>query len=257
MRIAVFGSSVALETRPARRVYAEGNYADLLRVAAEALDPTSEVVNLARRSNLIVHETEMKFTGDLQRLNPQVVILHFGINEAAPRAIPYGPWMWLHGPQDSGRLKAVTSGILLRFWAILIRLLGLRGWVKPAEFGRYTRQLIAHLRKECQAEVFVVNMGPPNAKYRRLPPRIESIMPEYNAVLAKVARDTGAVLVDVWSMVQAEGVEKAQPDGCHLSAYGHRRVFETIWNELGARGLIPAGAGTGRPSVGAGKPGAP
>lgn len=35
MRMVVFGSSVALEVRPPRRIYAEGNYADLLRVAGK------------------------------------------------------------------------------------------------------------------------------------------------------------------------------------------------------------------------------
>ena len=69
MRVVVFGSSSALAIRPPRTNRDEGTYSDYLRQVLEQHLPGSEVTNMASRSNMVTLETDMEFTGMLQRLN--------------------------------------------------------------------------------------------------------------------------------------------------------------------------------------------
>ncbi len=232
MRIIVFGSSVCLTIRPPRTTRAEGTYTDLLRRACQAQDPTAEVLNLARRSNIITLESELEFTNSLTRFNPDVVILHYGIVEASPRALPYRSWMWWHRPQVCSKFKGYIAGRLNLLWPHLIRLFGLKGWVNSAQFAYHLKRLCAHARKECQARIFLINIGPPNELFCQRLPGIERIIPEYNRTIARVAAEEGAEVIDVWSLIQQYSIEKMQPDGAHLTSFGHECLFQQLWLAL-------------------------
>lgn len=245
MRVAVFGSSVALFVRPPRGERAHGTYIDLLRRELERREPGSEVANLAYRSRMVTHETDIGFTASLARIDPDVAILHYGVNEAAPRALPYSMWMWLYGPQRCSRIKRYAACRLLPLLAFVTRAFHMSGWVDPVTFGKHLSSLIRHCRKESAAVVFVVNIGPPNERFIRMLPGIDAACVRYNSVIAECASAEGAFLLDAYSLIDRAGLDKAQPDGAHLSADGHQLLFEELLRQLVDRGLLSATSGGG------------
>ena len=128
VRVSVFGSSVALTIRPPRANRTEGTYSD--RVDALALKAGFYLIvkNHAQRSRLITHENEMDFVGKLQKDNPDYVILHYGINEAAPRVWPYRLWMIAHAPKwGRSNLYYRLHRYLVSFESCVIRVFKKRG----------------------------------------------------------------------------------------------------------------------------------
>jgi len=233
LRILVFGHSGSLALRPPRQSRQEGTYVDLLRRhVTESCGADAAVVNLALRSNM-VNQDDLRFTCDIQRHDPDVVVLHYGVNECAPRVLPRPIWMWLHGFADQGWLRRRLGSWLMPMEVLLMRLVSCGGWLSAAKFERCLRFKIASVRKEAACRVLVVNIGPPNERYRRMLPGIERQVLRFNEVIARVAAESGALLMDVQGMVTAGGLEQLQPDGCHLSAEGHRQLFEMIKRACG------------------------
>lgn len=238
MRVLVFGSSVPLAIRPRREDRTDGTYVDLLRRALKSHSPDADVVNLASRSRLVTHESDIDFTASVQRFDPDLVILHYGINEAAPRAIPYRPWMWLHAPQNCGKPKALVASGLSRLYPTLIRLFKMRGWVEPQEFGNHLSRLIGHCRKESTAAIVLVNLGPPSPRYERMLPGVHQAITQYNHAITEVAQTENVGLVDAYSLVKREGLDKTQPDGAHLSPFGHRCLFDELLRVLEEKNVL-------------------
>lgn len=99
--------------------------------------------------------------------------------------------------------------------------------------------MIRHCRKECTARIYLVNIGPSNEHYKVMLPGIEQAILTYNHVIAKTAAAEGASRLDVFALVSREGLEKAQPDGAHLSVHGHQCLFAELVRRLVEEGLMP------------------
>lgn len=247
LRVVVAGNSVALHVAPKRESRAGGTYADLLRRRLEPLG--GAVVSVARRSNLVDGD-DLDFMADLQRNDPDAVVLQFGINEAAPRILPRGLWMWLKGPQAYGKAKSLLRRVEGKVEPALVRWTRAGGWIGPARFAERYRYKLRICRKDAAALPFVVNLGPPSADLERALPGMTAAVDRYNAVLADLCRDEGAVLVDVHGLVSRRGMD-IQPDGIHFTRDGHRAVAELLWERLRERfphlpeGLDVTGGGSG------------
>ncbi len=228
MRVAAFGASVGLSIRPPRTKRQDGNYLDILRDTLQADDPRSAVFNLTQGSNIITLEYTRKFADDISRYNPDWVILNYGINEAAPRAIPYGLWMQLHSPGDRGWIKRKLGQLLHRNSPAIIRFFKKKGWVSAEKFGVELQRLIDLSKKESLAEIIVLNIGPVNEHYKEMLPGIEKLVEVYNLKINEVVEKCGVYLLDIHRLVSDHGMENVQPDSCHFSVLGHKLVYEKI-----------------------------
>jgi lysophospholipase L1-like esterase len=224
VRVLVAGNSVALHVAPHRERREDGSYVDLLRRELEAIG--GRVSSVAQQSNMI-DEDDLQFMTHVQRADPDVVILHYGVNEAAPRILPKRLWMWLKGPQAYSRFKSGLRRVEAKLEPTLIRWTRAGGWIGPAEFGRRLAYKLDLVRKEAAARTLVVNIGPPSERMETLLPGMGRAVDRYNAVIEQVCRDRGAGVVDAWGLVKEAGID-IQPDGCHFTAEGHRQLFGKV-----------------------------
>ncbi len=231
VRVVVAGNSVALHVAPRRDERDSGTYADHLRRRLEPLG--GAVVNVACRSNL-VDEDDLEFMANCQRNDPDVVILQYGINEAAPRILPRPLWMWLKGPQSFGIAKSVLRKVEGGLEPRLIHWGRAGGWIGPKRFEELLRYKIRIVLKESAAVPMVLNIGPTTPDLERVLPGVTASVHHYNEIMGRLCRDEGAVLVDLHALVREQGLS-IQPDGVHLTAEGHRCVCDLLWERLRER----------------------
>ncbi len=231
LRVLVCGNSIALHVAPHRLNRKEGTYVDLLR---RQLEPVGgRVISIARQSNMI-DEDMLEFMANVQRYDADAVVMHFGVNEAAPRILPRGLWMWLKGPQAYGRLKSGVRRVESIVEPGLIRLASAGGWIGPRQFGAIYDRKLEVIGREGAGTAFVVNIGPPSDTMERLLPGMGRSVDACNDVLADLCRKHDAVLVDVHDLVRRTGMD-IQPDGCHFTGEGHRLVHQLLFDKLSER----------------------
>ncbi len=229
MRVLVLGSSVALSIRPTRSDRTEGNYSDLLREELQKQDPSNEVINLAQGSTVITDMKDWQYIDILKRHNPDVVILNYGINEAAPRLISLDFWRWLFRSKNRGWFRNMFAKYIYKWAPFLIRTLKLKGWVSADKFVQQLKALLVQADKESKSKVIVLNVGPANDHFMKMLPGVETYIPQYNDAIGRaLTGQDHAVLLDIFEQVELHGIEKIQPDGCHFSALGHKIICEKI-----------------------------
>lgn len=231
INIAVFGSSVALTIRPKRLTREEGNYCDIIK--SKLKDQGNEVylMNYASRSRIISHENVLDYVGNLQKANPDYVILHYGINEAAPRLWPYRIWMLLHKPKwYRGRMFMYFNSKLVKIESLLMKIFKSKGWVTEKKFEKLYRALIETAVSETKSKIITISICEPNDHYIKVLPNIEKQISEYNAIIEKVSMELSAVFINLQNISSQIPKRHVAPDGAHLSGLGHQIVGEEILN---------------------------
>lgn len=228
LNIAIFGSSVALTIRPFRSSRKEGNYSDVIKSELENAGNKVSLKNFASRSRLIVHEDIMEYVGNLQKANPDFTVLHYGINEAAPRVWPYWIWLLLHKPKwDRSRIHKKFYPFFLRIETLVIKSLKMKGWVSKRKFHKMLKLMVETTIRETLSKVVLISIGNPNENYIRILPGVEQQIAEFNMIINNVAKETSSFLVDI-NKLGEEADMNLCPDGAHLSFPGHLLVGKEI-----------------------------
>jgi lysophospholipase L1-like esterase len=240
IRVAVFGSSVALTIRPNRKSRSEGTYSDLIKSYYKSLGDDIELYNYSYRSRLIIHENEIDFVSKIQVTNPDFVILNYGINEATPRVWPYKLWMVLHSPRwNRTSLNLAFIRYLVKFEAHLIYIFKLKGWVNEKKFKKYLLSLITTINKETLAKTIIIPIFPPNDHYIKVLPRIHNQVQLFNKILNHCALETSSYIIDIDRIEKYNTNSDLCPDGAHLSAKGHQFISSEIINYINKIDITP------------------
>lgn len=230
----VYGDSLAMpradEGVPYRATYAE--------LVAEGLErETGRRVDLYNRAHggqpvtTLFSEYGMD-TVYFGKAGGDVLVLHLGIVDCAPRPIPN----WF---------KSLISALPYRVRLPIVNFLhdnrarlmnaGLRFRVTRPE--RFAKTVATWLEKGARdfSRVYVVNIAPTTPEMEAHSPGLTAAIEEYNALLAAAVERSGAPnvrLVDVHSRVLAEddGIETYinRTDGHHITAEGHRMYADAI-----------------------------
>jgi lysophospholipase L1-like esterase len=232
LRLLILGSSVTLILRPPRKQRGRYTYAELLEQQLWKKGYPTLVINEATRAG-VVSEAIDGFHQKVTRHSPDVVVIHYGINEAVPRLLPRRTFLWLNTPRP--RLAPLPTILLLQLNRLInglvtplaIKTLRLSAWYPPKRFTREMTLLLEMLAKETQSLTYIVNIAPTT-------PRIESYLPgagekiqDYNQLLADLARQRQVPLIDLYSYVVSD-VPSNVADGIHLTAHGHRIVADLL-----------------------------
>jgi hypothetical protein len=228
LNIAIFGSSVALTIRPFRSSREEGNYSDVIKSELDNAGFKVLMKNFASRSRLIVHEDVLEYVGNLQKANPDFTVLHYGINEAAPRVWPYRIWLSLHKPKwYRSRFHERFYPFLLRIETLIIKSLKMKGWVSKRKFHNMLKLMVETTVRETLSKVILISIGKPNDNYIRILPGVEQLITDFNIIINDVAKETGSYLVDINKLGEEADLNLC-PDGAHLSFPGHLLVGKEI-----------------------------
>lgn len=232
LRVLILGNSVSLILRPPREQRGRHTYAELLEQQLWMKRCPALVINETSRAG-VVSEAIENFHQQVTRHSPDVVVIHYGINEAVPRFWPRRLFLLLNTPRP--RMAPLPAFLLLQFNRLInglitplaIKTLRLGSWYSPKRFSREMTMLLEMIAKETQALTYVVNIVPTT-------PRIESRLPgvgrkiqEYNQLLADVARQKQVPLIDLYSHV-APDVPGNVADGIHLTARGHQILADLL-----------------------------
>lgn len=243
-RVVVLGNSVALVARPPREKKGPTTYPELLPGLLGERGVPCELVNVSERYLTVDGALE-----DLERrvvaLSPDLVILNYGVVEAAPRIVPRPVYFFINRPPYRTslprRIFCRAASAAERYLAPrLLRAFGGFRWVGPALFAECLAAIVDRLWKECRCHTVVMNIPEPNDRMESLLPGIRSSTEEYNRIMQQACTRRTAHLLDAASLVRAGGAEAFCPDGVHFSAEGHKAVAEELAELIHTRRLIEA-----------------
>lgn len=219
--LAVVGSSVSLLVRPPRDSREAAPYPTLLR---KHLGGAHRVENLSRPS-LDIGDALERFRSEVLPLDPDIVVLHLGINECSSRFLPRRLWRWSRGATDAqianGGARRVVRAMDIALRHPVTHFAG-RAWFTEAEFEGGIRKLLNLIAKETRSGVVIVGIGLVGSRVDRILAGTSARARIFDKTLAELARESGA------KFLLPPGDAALRPDGIHFSAAGHRWVADSL-----------------------------
>lgn len=186
----------------------------------------------------------VRYARDVTPFAPHVVVLCFGLNDAALRRTRFDAQrerLWRAQRCPWARLRVIAESLLARA-SHSRRAQGDeagvqredRPRVRPKFFAAALRELVRHAHRE-GARVCLLPLRP--APDQRLAPRQQRLYAQYNELIREVARCEGAELVDGRDL----GLPPFAPetmlaeDGIHLTASGHEWLALSLYLHLVGR----------------------
>ncbi len=251
LSLVVLGNSVAVLMVPPRAERAEGTYGEVVADRLAAAGWPTHVALEGRWFDFAVR-ARRQFDDRVARHRPDVVVLHFGTNEAQPWLVPIPILRHLLAADRATtptaewyrRVPAARLWTWVRAYRRRVSpLVGQRTWqTTPRRFAAAMDGLVRQIRDDLGALVLVVDLTPPGGTLAHFlpgqPARHERFRDELVRVVAR-ADDPWVRLVPTADVVAEIGIDEALRDGIHLSPQAHRRLAERIvadvrdWLEAG------------------------
>ncbi len=241
LSVVVLGNSVAVLSIPGRTGATDGTYSEVLRDTLAQAGVPVRVVNEGRWFDFAVKGFR-RYQGSVRAHLPDVLVLHYGLNEMQPWLLPVPVVRHFVTDHDvatrSGRWY--RTHIAARLWTAVR---GYRRWAAPkvgtwqttpARFGEVMRQLIRAARYDAKPLVLVLDVNPPGDVLRHFLPGIGARHAVVQRVLAETVasfNDPEVRLVEASRACALAGPD-ASMDGMHLSPLGHRAVGELLAAEV-------------------------
>ncbi|ASO20696.1 lysophospholipase L1-like esterase [Actinoalloteichus hoggarensis] len=236
LNVVVIGNSVTYQQIPPRTRSDEGIYAEVLRDDVAAA--TGRPVNLYLEGGWfdLIDTAARRYEQSIRNHLPDVVVLHYGTNEAQPYLVPLRVLRHLirHEPAVTRlghfyRTKVVTAvwRVLRAYRQAASRILGERTWqLRPSVFTATLTHLATAIRRDMRALVLIVDINEPGDRLEHFLPGSRGRVRTYRATLEKAVRQIGdpdVRLVPVSGVTRSLGIEAALPDGIHFSNEAHAR----------------------------------
>jgi lysophospholipase L1-like esterase len=243
LSVVVLGNSLTVLSLPGREGVDDGLYAEVLRDRLAAAQVPASVV-LEGRTFEFATDALNRFETCVRRYRPDVLVLHYGLNESQPWLLPVPVLRHLL----SGRQPTTHLGAWYRAtWTppVWRRVRAYRRWASarigtttwqtsPPRFARAMRQLIGAARTEGRPLVLVVDVDPPGPS---LAHHLAG-MPERHAIVQQVLQDVvdgfgdpEVRLVASSSLRELAGTA-GTGDGLHYSPAGHRVIGEALADQV-------------------------
>lgn len=199
----------------------------------------ADILNLSTYSSLITDPLN-NFVENLCRHFPDIIILHFGINEAAPRFLPRFIWRLIYDDKNKYALVPPLKSLVLflrnvfnLITYIYLKIVGGkdRGWISTDKFEYIYSQLIGRIEKELKSKTIIINIGSPNKSLEKALPWIKENIERLNSIMAKIAhRSESVFLIDAHRMCVDYGIDRIRPDGVHFNSEGHYLLAKEIFS---------------------------
>lgn len=240
LSVVVWGNSCAF-----MRVPPTGpTYGEVLRTGLAAAGIPATLTLRARWFDFLVRAAR-RYEVDVRPHVPDVLVLHFGMNEAQPWLVPV--WFLRHLLERDQVVTRLGRGYRRHVadpaWSAtrsfrrkVAPQVGMRSWqTTPDRFAGTLERLLRVVRGEAAPLVLVMDLCPPGAPLRRHFPDIEERHARIDGVLRSAVRaaDSPAVqLLDSTSVARAVGVDRALPDGLHFTPEVHHLLGEQLTRQV-------------------------
>ena len=227
-----------------RRSRHDGTYLEVLEWILYDAGYDIAVRNFSRPADQI-HNGARRFIEQGLAEFPDVLIIHYGINECRP---PVVPWVLIrhlfhpyHGLSAASELyRKVVAKQLWRmvrsYQRYMAARVGQRTWrMSPDRFSRECLRLFEIARRQ-KMLVLVIDQNQPASRILQAIPGLDERCASYRRVQERVVAEFGdpdVRLVSAAKVVEEMGIDKALPDSLHFSAPAHRRLGEMLAAEVG------------------------
>jgi lysophospholipase L1-like esterase len=244
LSVVVLGNSIPLMQMPPRADHADGTYPEVL---ADLLSRDGIPVQLANECRWfeLAHTGARRTLRVLARHQPDVLVIHYGVNEMMPWLLPIGAVRHLMRRNvslaRSTRLyrRHVADPVweavkAYRMWAS--DKAGLNTWqLSPHRFRASLELMVRQARQTTAPLTLVMDINPPGEIMRRYLPGVERRQPVFQQLLSDVV-DTAAHpdvrLVRASAITEAIGLDAAMPDSLHWTPEAHARVAALLADEV-------------------------
>ena len=218
-KIVIIGDSLSLP-RPDDGINFECTYPYLL---SKELD-SFIIINRSRRANDTKEQTvNQNIMDDIVYLKPDILIIHLGIVDCAPRIFSRNETTLLK------YLKFVNKYII-KFASrhrYLITKIFKKVYVKPNEFQQNLEVLIKKV-KEYTNKVYIVNIANTNEENINKSYGFIQHINTYNEILENIAKDENIKLIDINSVTGNILLD----DGIHLNENGNIKMSQILIREI-------------------------
>lgn len=214
-RIVIIGDSLAM---PRYEVPLEETYPYLLNKVWK----NCEIIVRNRRANTTKSQvSSQNILDDIIFLKPQIVIIHLGIVDCAPRLFTKIEQLIL------SKLKWVNKFIISFFskYRFFFTKINPKVYVNKKEFHKYSLKLIQECKKNGVENILVLNICDTTSENKKKSFNFENIICEYNNILNNVIKEENVLLIDINSIIKEDML---LTDGIHLNQIGHKKILEAI-----------------------------
>lgn len=245
LRVSVVGNSMALATAPWGGGGHQTSYPrQLERVLAER-GVAARVENFGRQVTTVA-DAVRRWEETVFAFGPDVVVVHYGILECVPKAVPRRLEEYVNGwNYHGGRLARRGRAVVLWAWPaarrwqrFLDRRLGLRtNRMRPEQFAWELRHFVSLTKGVGDPLVLVLDVHEFGGRYTHWIPHMNARRDRINAAIRAVVAeyDDSVRLVDSSALVADAGGPDVLPDGVHFPAALNRRLAEVLADEIEAR----------------------
>lgn len=243
LSVVAFANSVGTLQLPVRNDRAEGTYVEVLADLLATVGVPA-VPHVESRWFDFLHRAMRDYESRVRPAQPDVLIVHFGLNEYQPWLTPV--WLIRHllvqNQAASRTAIAYRQHVARPVWKQIRRYrqwaagkVGARTWqTTPARFAGQLRRLIRTARTEGRPLVLVLDIDRPSGTLAHFLPGL----PERHAIFQRAINDAVGsfndpeVRVVRVSELTVEGDAHPLPDGMHFSAARHAAVGELLSAEI-------------------------
>ncbi len=226
MRIVIVGSSLVYNRTSQYDSY-EPIYGFLLKKYLRSKG-THDVFIFGRAKNHTRMQSRRdRLLYDIEQFEPDIVILHLGIVDCAPRLFLEQEQIYLQSLPNFIRIKLIKFLAKHRYY---ITKKFKKVYVNIIDFKNYYRQILNKI-KEIQAIPIIINISKTNQLIIDKSYFISENIVNYNNVLLKLARRYQCKLVDIYSIIENQPDHQLS-DGIHLSKSGNKELANILITEI-------------------------
>lgn len=201
--IVMFGDSTTAE-RPGA---IEKVYADRVREALQGSGSTLSVYNAGVGSNTTKNARD-RFARDVLAHKPRVVVIQFGLNDAAVD-------VWKQPPATESRVSLTEYEQNLRWMITTLR-------------GQQVKPVLMTTNPTCWTSKLRDLYGKPPYRPDEVDGFDTPVLARYNEAVRRLAKELAVPLVDVHEAFTAKNADKLLLDGMHPNDAGHQLIAELL-----------------------------
>lgn len=217
-RIVFIGDSLAM---PRFEIALEHTYPYLI-----GKEGKNEVISRNKRANTSISQNNAQnILDDVVFLTPDIVVIHLGIVDCAPRLFTKKQNYLL------SKIK-ILNKYIIKFFSdnrFFFTKYNPKVYVNKNEFSINITSLIKKCKKYNVSKIYLLNISDTSLKNKKKSFNFNENIINYNSILDDISKKENIPLIDLYSCITSEMLLE---DGIHLNRLGHRKVFEELEKKI-------------------------
>jgi len=232
MRIVIVGSSLVYNN-PSRNDSYQTVYGFILKEYLKSKGNHDIFIFGRAKNHTRMQRRRDRLFYDLEQFEPDIVIIHLGVVDCAPRLFLEHEQIFLQSLPKFLRLKLIK--FLSNHRDYFTRKFK-KEYVSINDFEHYFQKILDEIR-QIHAIPIIINISKPNQYLiNRSYLFLENVI-AYNKILLKLARKNHCNIIDVYSLIESQPSYQLA-DGIHLSKSGNKKLANLLITEINSLARI-------------------